>query len=64
MAGAADWQQRDEYYWAGPGGWTICRVFVDGRWQHELWAANGTRHGMELTLAKAIQLYDEVKPAA
>lgn len=64
MADVTDWQQRDEYYWAGPGGWTICRVFVDGRWQHEVWAANGTRHGMEPTLAKAILLYDKVKPAA
>ncbi|WYX07935.1 hypothetical protein WJ973_25550 [Achromobacter xylosoxidans] len=44
MAEAADWQQRDEYYWAGPE-----------------WAANGTRHGMEPTLAAAIMLCDKVK---
>lgn len=61
MADEADWQQQDDYYWVGPGGWMICRVFVDGRWQHEVWAANGTRQGMEPTLAKAILLYDKVK---
>ena len=33
---ATDWQQVDEYFWSGPGGWTICRVFVDGAWQFEL----------------------------
>lgn len=47
MADVTDWQQRDEYYRAGPGGWTICRVFAQNRWQYEVWAANGTRHGME-----------------
>ncbi len=46
---------------AGPGGWTICRVFAQNRWQYEVWAANGTRHGMEPTLAAAITLYDKVK---
>lgn len=51
MVDAADWEQRDDYYWAGPGGWAICRVFVDRRWQYELWVVNGTRHGMELSLA-------------
>src|SRR3546814_19716830 len=29
----SEWQERDEYYWTGPGGWTICRVYVDGVWQ-------------------------------
>lgn len=38
-------------------------ALADGA-QHEVWAANGTRHGMEPTLAKAILLYDKVKPAA
>ncbi|MEB6663857.1 hypothetical protein MXL91_20545 [Achromobacter ruhlandii] len=64
MADVTDWQQRDEYYWAGPGGWTICRVFAQNRWQYEVWAANGTRHGMEPSLVAAILLYDRVKPAA
>lgn len=58
---ATDWEERDEYYWAGPAGWTICRVYVDNRWQYEIWSASGVRHGMEASLAKAIQLYDKVK---
>lgn len=29
--------------------------------QYEVWAANGTRHGMEPSLAAAILLYDKVK---
>lgn len=62
MADVTDWQQRDEYYWAGLGGWSICRVFAQNRWQYEVWAANGTRHGMEPTLAAAITFYDNVKP--
>jgi len=36
-------------------------VFAQNRWQYEVWAANGTRHGMEPTLAAAITLYDKVK---
>ncbi|WP_202730568.1 hypothetical protein [Achromobacter xylosoxidans] len=64
MADVTDWQQRDEYYWAGPGGWTICKVFAQNRWQYEVWGANGRRHGMEPTLAAAITLYDKVKPSA
>lgn len=61
IADAMDWQQRDEYYWAGPGRWTICRVFAQNRLQYEVWAANGTRHGMEPSLAAAILLCDKVK---
>lgn len=37
-------------------------VLVDRRWQYELWAGNGTRHGMELSLVGAIEFYDRVKP--
>lgn len=62
MDEVAESQQRDEYYWAGPGGWTICRVFVDNRWQYEVWATSGTRHGMEPSLAAAITMYGRVKP--
>jgi hypothetical protein len=64
MADVGEWSQRDEYCWARPGGWTICRVFVQSRWQFEVWAANGTRHGMEPSLAAAIGLYEKIKPAA
>lgn len=64
MADVTDWQQRDDYYCAGPGGWTICKVFAENRWQYEVWAANGTRLGMGPSLAAAIMLYDKVKPAA
>lgn len=61
MADATQWEQMDDYYWDGPGGWRICRVRVDHRWQYELWGANGTRHGMEPSLAAAIVLFDRVK---
>jgi hypothetical protein len=61
MADVGEWAQRDEYYWTGPGGWTICRVFAQARWQFEVWAGSGTRHGMEASLAKAIQLYERIK---
>ncbi len=54
MADVTDWQQRAEYYCAGLGGPTICRVFAQNRWQYEVWAANGTPHGMEPSPVAAI----------
>lgn len=45
----------------GPGGGTICRVYVNHSWQFEVWSSAGTRYGMEASLAKAIQLYEHVK---
>lgn len=27
-----EWTQRDDFYWQGPPGWTICRVFAQARW--------------------------------
>ncbi|QCS64693.1 hypothetical protein EC609_20775 [Achromobacter denitrificans] len=54
-----EWIQRDEHYWQGPPGWTICRVFVDGMWQYELWFSRGggTIYGMRASLAAAQDLY-------
>ncbi|WP_033839545.1 hypothetical protein [Bordetella bronchiseptica] len=62
MVDAAAWQQRDEYYWSGPPGWTICRVWVDGGYQHELWQSRGdvgTLVGSRATLAAAQGLYEQ-----
>lgn len=58
----ADWTQRDDYYWQGPPGWTICRVYVDGMWQYELWFSrgdSGTIYGMRASLAAAQDLYTQ-----
>ena len=60
MADATQWEQMDDTTGTA-GGWRICRVRVDHRWQYELWGANGTRHGMEPSLAAAIVLFDRVK---
>jgi hypothetical protein len=60
MTDVTDWQAMDDYYWDGPGGWRICRVRADHRWQFELWSGNGTRYGMEATFAAALVLYDRV----
>lgn len=62
MADAAEWVQRNEYYWTGPSGWTICRVFVDGMWQYELWFSRGeggTIYGMRASLAAAQELFNQ-----
>lgn len=48
-----EWTQRDDFYWQGPPGWAICRVFVGGMWQYELWFSrgdNGTIYGMRASL--------------
>ena len=57
-----DWTQRDDYYWQGPAGWTISRVFVDGMWQYELWfsrGGGGTIYGMRASLEGAQELYQQ-----
>ncbi|MBO9332859.1 hypothetical protein GHR37_27335 [Achromobacter xylosoxidans] len=61
MAGE-EWVQRDDFYWQGPPGWTICRVFVDGMWQYELRFSRGdagTIYGMRGSLAAAQDLYQQ-----
>ena len=62
MADAAEGVQRNEYYRTGPSGWTICRVFVDGMWQYELWFSRGeggTIYGMRASLAAAQELFNQ-----
>lgn len=62
MADTVEWVQRNEYYWAGPPGWTICRVFIDGMWQYELWFSRGdggTIYGMRASLAAAQELFNQ-----
>lgn len=57
-----EWTQRDNYYWQGPSGWTISRVFVDGMWQYELWfsrGGGGTIYGMRASLEGAQELYQQ-----
>lgn len=56
---ATDWQQGDEYYWSAPGGWTICRVYVDGCWMFELWGG-GVCRGTRATLDAAVALHKQV----
>ncbi|GAB3107556.1 hypothetical protein GCM10027288_17930 [Bordetella tumbae] len=56
---ATDWQQVDEYYWSGPGGWTICRVFVNGGWIFELWSGGECR-GSRASLEGAVALQQQI----
>lgn len=63
MADSVEWVQRDAYYWAGPPGWTICRVYVDGMWQYELWFSRGDSgklYSMRASLEGAKAVYDQV----
>lgn len=63
MGDGVEWIQRDAYYWQGPPGWTICRVFVDAMWQYELWHSisdSSLRHGMRASLEGAQELYRQV----
>jgi hypothetical protein len=58
------WQQADDYYWTGPSGWTICRVFVDGVWRYELWrAADPVAAGSRPSLDAAQMLYESLVAA-
>ncbi|PQZ67644.1 hypothetical protein CQ050_17420 [Achromobacter sp. MYb9] len=62
MADAGEWMQKGDYYWQGPPGWTICRVYVEGMWQYELWFSHGDRgtlYGMRASLAAAQDLYKQ-----
>ncbi|ETH01035.1 hypothetical protein AZ19_2006 [Bordetella bronchiseptica E012] len=50
----------DDYCWVGPPGWTICRVWLDGSYQYELWFSRGdagTIYGMRASLEGAQHLY-------
>lgn len=61
MSNPDDWRRMDDYYWEGPPGWTICRVWVDGRYQHELWHSRGDSGrliGMRASFDAALALFD------
>jgi len=58
----SEWRQVDEYYWQGPPGWTICRVWVNGGYQHELWLSRGDTCrlvGSRSSLAAAVELFEQ-----
>lgn len=58
----SEWRQVDDYYWQGPAGWTICRVWASGGYQHELWHTrgdNGRLVGAGKTLAAAVALFEK-----
>ncbi|MBB1597443.1 hypothetical protein A9973_25605 [Achromobacter sp. UMC46] len=60
MGEPEEWRRADDYYWAGPLGWTICRVWVDGRYQHELWHTRGEAGrllGMRASFEAAVALF-------
>lgn len=56
------WQQKDDYSWSGPKGWTICRVYVFGQWRFELWPpADAAMHvGWRSSFEAAQVLYREI----
>ncbi|ALX22652.1 hypothetical protein QR52_16735 [Bordetella pertussis] len=57
---AIAWRRVDDYCWVGPPGWTICRVWLDGSYQYELWFSRGdagTIYGMRASLEGAQHLY-------
>ncbi|CAB3647450.1 hypothetical protein [Achromobacter pestifer] len=63
MNAAIEWRKVDDYYWSGPPGWTICRVWLQGRYRHELWQSEGQPRlvGTGETFADAQRLYIELK---
>ncbi len=58
-----EWRQMDDYYWAGPAGWTICRVKVFGQWQFELWQTGDKSKlvGHADTLDDAQAMFDDLQ---
>lgn len=62
MNTTVEWQQCDDYYWSGPAGWTICRVWIDGTYQFELWhSADGALRRIDAkpSLQAAKDLYQQ-----
>lgn len=61
MGDSEEWRRADDYHWAGPPGCTICRAWVDGRYQHELWYTRGEAGrliGMMASFEGALALYE------
>ena len=53
------WRAADDWYWAGPDGWTICRVFVGGAWIYELWRPGQAGRGAAATsFTDALKQYE------
>lgn len=68
MTAVIEWRQWDDYYWSGPPGWTICRVWISGTYQFELWhSSEGAQRRIaarpSLSDAQALYLL-QVPPAA
>jgi hypothetical protein len=62
VAKQADWEQKDDWYWAGPGGWTICRILLkDGAERYEIWQpGKQVPDDARPTLAAAVKRYAEI----
>ncbi|WP_231852656.1 hypothetical protein [Bordetella petrii] len=59
---STEWRQGDDFYWAGAPGWTICRVWVDGGYRHELWHTRegvGRLVGTRASFQGAVALFDQ-----
>lgn len=60
------WNQVDDFYWAGPPGWTICKVFSRRKYRYELWRqvdGNATLVGSYDELALAMASARDTEPA-
>ena len=62
MAKEGEWKQMDDYYWQGPDGWTICKVFLPGRIEVYEICKPGAPVFLDSrpTLAEAIKRYAEL----
>lgn len=60
--GAKDWEQKNEWYWQGPDGWTICRVITPGHVERfAIWRPNGPEwEDLVPSLAGAIKRHAEL----
>lgn len=61
MGESEEWRRADDYYRAGPPGWTIWRVWVDVPYQYELWRTRGEVGrliGMRASFEGALALYE------
>lgn len=63
MAGKAAWEKKDDWYWLGPDGWTICRMRVRDDDKFMLWCSGeGGPRAMLDTFDAAVKHYDKINP--
>ncbi len=56
-----DWKQMSDWHWIGPEGWTICKVWIDGKHQFEIWRPGGQQEDVRPTLKAAQARYSELR---